>query len=64
MNSVLLKLMADHLFSEETKREVVKKLNENVDIPIISESTEEKIIEALWESVEDALKEVLFKEEK
>ena len=52
------------MFSEETKQQVVQKLNENVDIPIISESTEEKIIEALWETVEDALKEVLFKEEK
>ena len=46
MNSVLLKLMAEHMFSEETKQKVVQKLNENVDIPIISEATEEKIIEA------------------
>ena len=47
MNSVLLKLMAEHMFSEETKQKVVQKLNENVDIPIISEATEEKIIEAM-----------------
>jgi len=63
MNSVLLKLMAEHMFSEETKRKVVQKLNENVDIPIISEATEEKIIEALWATVEEALKETLFKEQ-
>ena len=35
MNSVLLKLMKEHMFSEETKQKVVQKLNENVDIPII-----------------------------
>ena len=63
MNSVLLKLMAEHMFSEETKQKVVQKLNENVDIPIISEAKEEKIIEALWATVEEALKETLFKEQ-
>ena len=63
MNSVLLKLMAEHMCSEETKQKVVQKLNENVDIPIISEATEEKIIEALWATVEEALKETLFKEQ-
>jgi len=51
VNSVLLKLMAEHMFSEETKQKVVQKLNENVDIPIISEATEEKIIEALWKII-------------
>jgi|TARA_Y100000592_G_scaffold64194_1_gene100006 nucleoid DNA-binding protein len=55
--------MAEHMFSEETKQKVVQKLNENVDIPIISEATEEKIIEALWATVEEALKETLFKEQ-
>ena len=63
MNSVLLKLMAEHMFSEETQQKVVQELNENVDIPIISEATEEKIIEALWATVEEALKETLFKEQ-
>ena len=61
MNSVLLKLMAEHMFSEETKQKVVQKLNENVDIPIISEATEEKIIEELCQTVEEGLKETLFK---
>ncbi len=63
MNSVLLKLMAEHMFSEETKQKVIQKLNDNVDIPIIGEATEAKIIEALWATVEEALKETLFKEQ-
>ena len=57
MNKVLLKMIADHMFNEETK------LNENVDIPIIGEGTEEKILEALYETIEAAMKEVLFKDE-
>ena len=45
MNSALLKMMADYMFSDETKDNVIKKLNENVDIPIINEGTEAKIME-------------------
>tara|TARA_R110000851_G_scaffold92770_2_gene202385 strand:- start:1298 stop:1492 length:195 start_codon:yes stop_codon:yes gene_type:complete len=63
MNNAMLKLMSDYMFNEETKAKVVSKLNENMDIPIISEKTEGKIIEALWETVEAAMKEVIFKEE-
>ncbi len=63
MNSALVKMMADYMFNDETKKNIVDKLNENVDIPIINESTEEKIMEALYETIEAAMKEVLFKEE-
>jgi|TARA_B100001939_G_C16875416_1_gene588430 imidazole glycerol phosphate synthase subunit HisF len=63
MNQVLLKMIADHMFNEETKDKIITKLNENVDIPIIGEGTEEKILEALYETIEAAMKEVLFKEE-
>jgi imidazole glycerol phosphate synthase subunit HisF len=63
MNKVLLKMIADHMFNEETKDKIITKLNENVDIPIIGEGTEEKILEALYETIEAAMKEVLFKDE-
>ena len=63
MNQVLLKMIADHMFNEETKDKIITKLNENVDIPIIGEGTEEKILEALYETIEAAMKEVLFKED-
>tara|TARA_R100000908_G_C3644725_1_gene79297 strand:+ start:96 stop:290 length:195 start_codon:yes stop_codon:yes gene_type:complete len=63
MNSALVKMMADYMFNEETKKNIVSKLNDNVDIPIINEKTEGKIMEALYETIEAAMKEVLFKEE-
>lgn len=56
-------MIADHMFNEETKDKIIKKLNDNVDIPIIGEGTEEKILEALYETIEAAMKEVLFKDD-
>ena len=36
------------------------KLNEHVDIPIISEKTEAKILNAIYDSIEDVVKEVML----
>jgi hypothetical protein len=49
-------LVVNSIFDEELKQKVVKSLNDNVDIPIISEKTEEKIITAIYDSVEDVIK--------
>ena len=62
-NSAMVKMVSEYIFSDETKKKVITALNENVDIPIIGEATEAKIMEALWETVEAAMKEVLFKED-
>ncbi len=51
--------IVDSIFDEELKTKVVKAINDNVDVPFISESTEEKIIEALYSSVEDVVKETI-----
>jgi len=40
-------LIAEYLFNDEMKTKIIKSLNENVDIPIISEKTEEKILTAI-----------------
>lgn len=53
------KLIADQMFNEATKTKVVDGLNKNINIPIINEDTEEKIITAIYEVVEDVMKEVL-----
>ena len=37
-------------------------MNENVDIPFISEKTEEKILDAIWDSVEEVVKEALIED--
>ena len=54
-------LIADYLFSPENKEKLLKALNENIDIPIIGEKTEQKIIEAIWNTVEDVFKKVILK---
>jgi hypothetical protein len=47
------------MFNDSTKQKVVDGLNKNINIPIINEDTEEKIITAIYEVVEDVMKEVL-----
>ena len=53
-------MIVEWLFTEERKVELIKKLNDNVDIPILSEKTEEKIFTAIWESVEEVLKNAIL----
>lgn len=45
----------------ETKEKVVTKWNENVNIPILNESTEEKIFSAIYDSIVDVFEDVLKK---
>lgn len=54
-------MVVEYLFNDETKAKVIKELNENINIPIINEKTEEKIISAIWETVEAVLKKVILK---
>ena len=51
--------IVDSIFDDELKTKVVKAINDNIDGPFISESTEEKIIDALYSSVEDVVKETI-----
>ena len=55
------KLIAQYLFNPETEEKLIKALNENINIPIIGEKTEEKIIRALWNTVEEVFKKILLK---
>ena len=43
------------------KSKIVASLNENIDIPFISEKTEGKILDALYSSVEEVLKNAIEK---
>jgi len=45
-----------HFFSEENKKKMIEKINDNINIPIINEKTEEKIFTTLFEVIEDVLK--------
>ena len=55
------KLIVDYLFNPSNKEELLKALNENIDIPIIGEKTEAKILEAIWNTMEEVFKKVLLK---
>ena len=49
----------DKIFDDELQEKLVKALNDNVDIPFLSEKTEAKIFNALYDSIEDIVKEVM-----
>lgn len=49
------------LFDEESKENMVKALNDAVDIPFISEKTEGKAIASMLNIVEDVVKALLLK---
>ena len=48
-------MIADEMFSEEAKDELLDEINKSVDIPIISEKTEKAILEALWKIIKGIL---------
>tara|TARA_R110000824_G_scaffold252854_4_gene441659 strand:- start:4478 stop:4651 length:174 start_codon:yes stop_codon:yes gene_type:complete len=52
-------LIIEHISKDEIKDKVVKELNDNVNIPIIGENTEKKMIEAIYEATVAVLRKVL-----
>ena len=54
-------LIVQYLFNPETEEALIKALNENINIPFIGEKTEEKIIRALWDTIEEVLRKVILK---
>lgn len=58
---MIQKMIIEYLFNDEMKAKLCKALNDNVDIPIIGEKTEAKIIDALWDVVEEVFKKELSK---
>ena len=57
----LKEMVVNYIFNDEMKAKIVKELNENVNIPIINEKTEAKILEAVYESVEQVIKKAIMK---
>ena len=57
----LQEMMEDKLKDEETINNVVKMLNENIDVPFVNEKTEAKHIRAAVNGVIDMFLKVLFK---
>tara|TARA_B100001250_G_scaffold414624_1_gene454827 strand:+ start:3134 stop:3331 length:198 start_codon:yes stop_codon:yes gene_type:complete len=53
--------IVNDVFSDELQQEIVKALNDNIDIPFVSEATEEKALNALWDTIEGVLKTAIKK---
>ena len=53
--------IVDEVFNDELQEQVVKALNDSVDIPFLSEKTEEKIMNAVYDTVEGVIKAALKK---
>ena len=51
----------DEVFNDELQKEVVDALNKNVDIPFLSEKTEERAFNALYDTVEGVMKAAIKK---
>ena len=60
---VLLNLVTDHLIStlekKDFKKKLIKKINDDVDIPMIGEKTEKKVFDKLYDLFLKGVKEVL-----
>ena len=56
----LKKDLVEEVFGEELQKEVVEALNKNIDIPFISEKTEGKVLNALYETVEAVIKKAIL----
>ena len=54
-------MIMKYLFNDENKDKIIDELNKNVNIPIINEDTEEKIISAIYNVFEDVMGKVLKK---
>ena len=57
----LQEMMEAKLTDEETIKNVVKMLNENIDVPFVNEKTEAKYIRKMVDSIIVVFMKVLFK---
>jgi len=53
--------LVNELFGDELQKEIVDALNKNIDIPFLSEKTEEKAFNALYDTVEGIIKAAIMK---
>ena len=51
--------LVDRVFDDAMQDKVVKALNENIDIPFISEKTEAKYLNAIYDTVEEIIRGIL-----
>ena len=54
-------MIVEYLFNEENKKKLIIEMNKAIDIPFIGEETEAKVLDAVWDSVEEVLKNAILK---
>lgn len=58
MNKTELDKMVKMLEQKDFKKKLTKKLNKDIDIPMINEKTEQKIIDKVYELIIDTVKNI------
>tara|TARA_R100000808_G_C2141239_1_gene149026 strand:+ start:353 stop:532 length:180 start_codon:yes stop_codon:yes gene_type:complete len=56
---VIKKLAVEMILNDEMKDKIVAKLNEKVNIPLISEDTEKELMDGLYEAMQEAISEAV-----
>ena len=58
MDKMAFESFVDLLEKKDFKKKLVKKLNKNIDIPIIDEKTESKILDKIYGVIVDTIKKI------
>ena len=58
MDKMAFDNFVDLLEKKDFKKKLVKKLNKNIDIPIIDEKTESKILDKIYGVIVDTIKKI------
>lgn len=58
---MIQKMIMEYLFNNDNKEKIIDELNKNINIPIINEDTEEKILEAIYGVFENVMGDILSK---
>jgi len=55
----LKKMAVEMVLNDANKEKVVKHLNKKINLPMISEETEAELLDALYESIQEAIAEAI-----
>jgi hypothetical protein len=62
MDAMALAHLLEFLEKKDFKKKFLKKLNDNIDIPIINEKTEKKVLDKVYDVMVDALEGIVDKD--
>ena len=58
MDKMVLDNVVEMLEKKDFKKKLIKKLNKSVDIPVINEKTEQKLLHKVYELIVDTIKNI------